>query len=203
MRSLNSSVVTALAAETARAFWLLEMQFTSTYYYTNADIDIVSGGNRYSKLAFEVSDIHQSVDFSIDRLTVTMQAVDLVINAVVLNEDIANDPVILSYILLDADHQEIGAPQYFAGFVLSWDLIEKRFSMSLGNEFMLWRKRTLRLPTDSCPWVFKGTECTYAGGETWCDQSVERCKALSNFDDFGGRRYILSLEDKKVYWGEK
>jgi phage-related protein len=53
----------------------------------------------------------------------------------------------------------------------------------------------------SCPWVFKGTECAYSGGESTCDQTYERCRFLSNTDNFGGDRFINSLMQKEIWWG--
>lgn len=49
-----------------------------------------------------------------------------------------------------------------------------------------------------CRWKFKGTECGYSGGETTCNLTKARCKALSNYSRFGGvpsmptRRNIIS-----------
>jgi len=203
MRSFDAGLVTALAAETAHAFWLLELDLTGTYYYTNADITLVISANTYIPLAFEISDIVHSSDFSVDRLTIDISAVDLTLSAILLGEDVANKNMIISYIMLDSDYQEIATETFFRGFITGWTLDENHARIDCGTEFMLWNKKTLRLPNESCPWVFKGTECTYAGAEGWCDQSVERCKALSNYDNYGGRRYILAIEDKQVYWSYK
>jgi hypothetical protein len=95
-------------------------------------------------------------------------------------------------------------PKLFGGFITGYKIDEQICSIDLSTEFFMWRKKTLRLPTPSCPWSFKGTvECGYAGAGTWCDQSPERCKALSNYDNFGGRRWIASIEDKNLWWGDK
>lgn len=37
-----------------------------------------------------------------------------------------------------------------------------------------------------CQWVFKGTECAYAGAETTCNKTKQRCKELANYTRFGG-----------------
>jgi len=41
-----------------------------------------------------------------------------------------------------------------------------------------------------CPWIFKGTECGYAGAETLCDRTITRCLALGNEDNFGGFPWV-------------
>ena len=71
---------------------------------------------------------------------------------------------------LDGDVSPLGGGQFYSltgepptlfdGLVSDWKLNEKIATLSLANEFMLWRKKALRLPTPSCPWSLKGDECT-------------------------------------------
>jgi lambda family phage minor tail protein L len=37
-----------------------------------------------------------------------------------------------------------------------------------------------------CGWIFKSSECGYAGGETICNKTKQRCKELDNYQRFGG-----------------
>jgi hypothetical protein len=242
LRSFDADIITALAAVEARAFWLVECHFDTTYYFTDCDIDLVYQGNVYqSDQGLKVSNIIQGSGFSVDKATLEFGNVGLWMSAIILNEDVANDRVIVKYIMysvefpviaggeipagvqiitgdvtpLDGDVTLLGGgggefyslagepPTLFDGFLTDWKLKEKTATFSLSTEFMLWRKKALRLPTPSCPWSFQGDECGYSGGEDWCDQSVERCKLLSNYDSFGGRRYIAAIEDKKLWWGVK
>jgi hypothetical protein len=240
LRSFDADIITALAAVEARAFWLVECYFDTTYRFTDCDIDLVYNGNVYqSDQGLKVSNIIQGSGFSVDKASLEFGNVGLWMSSIVLNEDVANDQVIVRYIMysievpvmaggedaagieimtgdvtpLDGDVALIGGgefysltgtpPTLFDGFVTDWKLTEKSAVLNLATEFMLWRKKALRLPTPSCPWSFEGDECGYSGGEDWCDQSVERCKALSNYDSFGGRRYIAAIEDKKLWWGMK
>lgn len=240
MRNFDPAIVTALAAIEARAFWLVECQFEVNYYFTDCDVDLVYAGNTYqSDQGLKIGELKSSAGFAVDKISIEFGNVGLWMSAILLNEDVANDPVIIRYIMYstqvpvitggdvrdgvvpdydgdvvidDGDvvveggdyYSMIGTPPVvFSGFVTSYHLNERRASLELASEFMLWRKKTLRLPTASCAWSFKGTECTYAGAETWCDQSVERCKALANYDNFGGRRYIMAVEDQKLWWGVK
>jgi lambda family phage minor tail protein L len=39
-----------------------------------------------------------------------------------------------------------------------------------------------------CAWVFKGTECGYAGAETECNKTLTRCRQLGNSERWGGFR---------------
>jgi len=204
MRNFDADIIAELAKEVAAAFWLVELQLTSTHYYSNCDIDLYSGGQTYQHHPLDIKEIHQGAGFNIDRVTVEFSNVGLAFSSLLLNEDASNKTAILSFVMLDSDAQIIDAAvEFFQGTIADWTLTERRATINLTTEFMLWRKKALRLPTPSCPWSFKGAECTYASSATWCDKSVERCKALSNYDNFGGRRYIAAIEDQKIYWGEK
>jgi hypothetical protein len=97
---------------------------------------------------------------------------------------------------------EIVVEEFMRGIVGGWELSEdNKATITIQNEFILWAKKTLRVQSSSCPWVFKGTECTYAGQETWCDQSYPRCKALENSDYFGGFRFLPSITGTEIKWG--
>lgn len=47
-----------------------------------------------------------------------------------------------------------------------------------------------------CQWRFKGTECAYAGAETECNKTRQRCKQLSNYIRFGG---FPSIPSRQIY----
>ena len=240
MRSFDPDIVTALAAIEARAFWLVEMQMDVTYYFTDCDVDLVYAGNVYqSDQGLKVANIRQGAGFSVDKVSMEFGNAGLWMSAIVLNEDVAMDPVIIRYIMYsketpvvaggetatggiafeDGDvvfesgdvtfegggeyYSLIGTPPvFFNGFITGYTLNERVATFTLSTEFILWRKKALRLPMPSCPWSFTGTECGYTTPELWCDQSVERCKELSNYDNFGGRRYIAAIEDLKLWWGD-
>lgn len=240
MKSFDADIITELAKVEARAFWLVECQFDTTYFFTDCDIDLVYNDNTYqSDQGLRIANIRQGVNFSVEKVTLEFGNVGLWMSSILLNEDVANDTVIIRYVMFDATvpvmaggeqtegvviedgdvvfedgdivfqsggeyYSLVGSPPVlFNGYVTDWNLNERQAKINLSNEFMLWRKKTLRIPAPSCPWSFKGTECGYAGSETWCDQSSERCKALSNYDSFGGRRYIAAVEDKKLWWGPR
>ena len=49
-----------------------------------------------------------------------------------------------------------------------------------------------------CQWRFKSTECGYAGAESTCNKTKQRCKELDNFSRFGG---FPSVPANKVFIG--
>lgn len=47
-----------------------------------------------------------------------------------------------------------------------------------------------------CRWVFKSAECGYAGSETSCNRTFQRCQALNNVARFGG---FPSIPIRRLY----
>jgi len=239
MRSFDAAIITELAKVEARAFWMAELQFDSTYRFTDCDVDLVWDGDVYqSDQGLQIMNLQQGASFSVDRVTLEMGNAGLWMSSILLNEDVVGDVAIVRYIMysvevpvmaggeeaggvtiltgdvapLDGDVSFLGGefyslvgipPTLFSGYVTGYRLNEEKASIDMSTEFFLWRKKALRMPSASCSWNFKGAECTYAGGETWCDQSVERCKLLNNYDNFGGRRYIAAIEDMNLWWGDR
>ena len=94
--------------------------------------------------------------------------------------------------------------EFIRGFISSWELSsDNQVRISVKNEAMLWAKKTLRIHSSSCPWVFKGTECGYSGTATWCDRNYARCGELLNTDNYGGFRFLPSIMEKEIWWGRQ
>lgn len=51
---------------------------------------------------------------------------------------------------------------------------------------------------NNCSWKFKGAECGYAGGETSCNRTLQRCKELANQLRYGG---FPSIPQDRIYVG--
>jgi len=97
-----------------------------------------------------------------------------------------------------------GKTVIFDGEIDSWQLNEESLKVTVTSILARWSQRTLSKHPKSCRWkVFKGTECQYAGAETWCDRTHVRCTALSNTAHYGGFRWLPSLVDKDIWWGKK
>ena len=206
MKNYNASTVTALAAETARVFWFVDILLDSqTYRYSDADLTLYSGGNAYEPNGFEVSEINFTHDLAVDRVSIDFQNVDLVASGSFLNETIVNRTVNIAFGCLDSSNQIIALEDVFNGFITGWGgMSVKRCPIQIANYFLFWHKQSLRLAQAKCPWAFKSTnntECGYSGSETECNKTWTRCKALGNQLNFGGHRWLPGMRDKKIYWG--
>jgi len=95
-----------------------------------------------------------------------------------------------------------GSILLFDGEVDSFEVDEEAADITGLGELSQWTRTTLNPQVEACRWrIFKGVECTYSGGETWCDRTYTRCAALENTANFGGERWIGSLRDRKIWWG--
>jgi phage-related protein len=204
MKNFDPDTITQIEAESFHFFILLELNFSSTYYYTDGDIPVMYGGNKYIPRNFSFQDIAQSSSMSVDKVTIEIDNVDLTMSSLLLNEDVRNKTVkiYLGVKRHDVTPNTILVEQVFQGILGEWRIEgDSKVSLTVMNEFVLWNKKTLRNHSPSCQWAFKGTECGYAGGQTWCDQSHNRCDALGNKDNFGGFRWLPSITDKEIAWG--
>lgn len=227
MRNFDAAIVAELLKEVTSTFLLLEFQFSSTYRYTDRDIPVFYDGNKYEPLGFNSGNSVYATSMSVDRITFDIDNVSLWFSALLLGEDIRNKTAILSFgcmgkssIQWDDDtswstidndaqwHQDsysvLGAFELFRGFVGAWELSELQAKITSVNEFIFWKKETLRICQASCPWTFVNDgsgECRYNGIETWCDQSWNRCKNLENDSNFGGFRFLPDISEREIWWG--
>lgn len=203
MRTISTALLNKFAEETASGYTLIKIGLTTTYHYTDCDIDLYYGGDKYLARGYEFNGIEQTPGFASGSISIDLDNVDRTFSAIVLSEDAANAPVSIYFQALSSVNTEVGTVELYNGFLSEWIIDEKRFRLKIGSEFMFWHKKSLRLPTPNCPWAFKGTECGYAGGESMCDKSPERCSALGNYVNFGGRKFVSDVEEQEIYWGPK
>ena len=95
MKVFNSAITDELSEEEAAIFYLLTMQFDSTYRYTDCDIDLAFGGLTFQARGFEPGNISVTSGLGVDSVDLSIDNADLSMSSIVLNEDISGLPVIL------------------------------------------------------------------------------------------------------------
>jgi len=204
MKTFGSGITTELAKEIKKVFFLIELQASTTHRFTDCDIPLYSDGNKYQVFDFSIGAVNVSADMAVDSISLDFANPSLTFSSILLSEDLLNKTLILSFVCLDDDNQVILTPQeMFRGTVSNWTLDELKATLTVVNEFALWNKKALRQAQSSCPWPFKGDECSYSGVESWCDQSYDRCNELSNTDNFGGHRFLPDIQEKEIWWGRQ
>lgn len=206
MRNFDANTTAQLAAETAAIFWFVDIALDSaTYRYSDVDVPLVSGGNRYEPNGFQVEEIRLTADMSVDRAQIEFQNVDLVMSSLVLTETIVNRALTLQMGCLNSSNAIIALETMFSAKITAWGgMSVKKCPLTLGNMFTFWHKQSLRIHQATCPWAFKSTshtECGYSGAATACNKTWERCSVLGNTINFGGMRWLPALINKRIYWG--
>ncbi len=157
---------------------------------------------KYEHFDMTVDGIESSADRAVDTVTLSFANASRQFAAVVMNEEIRHRRAVASFVCRDANNRIIVGPRVlYKGLISTWEMTETRIDIPVVSLFALWHRKTLRKAQVNCNWPFKGTECTYSGAETWCDQSYERCVVLSNQINFSESRFLPSLTEKDIWWG--
>jgi len=205
MRDIDVDIQAALAAEEMRPFALLHFEIDSVHYrYTDCDVPIVVGGNRYEPRGFKQQSILYSLNKVVDSVKLEVDNLDDALTKTFIGGTPQDSDCDLKFVVLDSDYAIIASTQtLFEGFINGWGLLEEKVRATISSLFNRWAQRTLSKHSASCRWkAFKGTECTYSGAATWCDRSYTRCEDLANTDNFGGFRWLPSIVDKEIWWGK-
>lgn len=205
MRNIAAGVLSKLEENQITAFVLFYLNLSSAHYYTSCDVPLVHDGHRYEPRALEIDAVSYGNNEIVDMVTVR---IDNVLNDLTLefiNGEQQGQAAGLSLIVLDDDLSVIGTvPVFSSGEIDSWSMeADDRISITISSQLAGWNRKTLSRHSSSCRWkVLGGTMCGYAGTETQCDRSYTRCLELGNQANFGGFRFLPSIEGKEIWWGK-
>jgi len=206
MRTIDSSIITAIQTGQIKPFICIEITLTGaghTYRYTTCDAPIYISGNKYSPRDMEPSNISYSIGQIVDQATISIDNNDDALTSDFVGNDVQGEAIQISVVFLDSTNQIINAPvTLFVGELDEWNLSEGVLEINITNQFSQWNKITFSQYQSSCRWkVFKGTECGYSGGDTTCNRSYADCSSKSNTANFGGFRWLPSIENRAIHWG--
>ena len=175
--------------------WGAKMTQSSSYEY-------MPGDGTYNPRGFEFESINYTLSNVMDDCTLRIDNLDSTLTAIFVDGTVEEKEASVWVGLLDSTGAVIGTALIFTGEVDSFDLDETEVRMVIGSMFTRWSNQAYNKHSASCRWkVFKGDECGYAGGQTWCDRSYTRCVALAATATFGGFRFLPSIENTKIWWG--
>lgn len=207
-RSISSTILDKLEEKEITSFDLIEFTVNSTTYrYTNAEVPITYAVDGTSEVTFETrgfvfDNIRYSSNDIVDGCDLTIDNLDSVLSSVFLDNVINEDYISLYIILFNNDNGIIGSQKLFKGILNNFNLDEVEVKLTATSIFTKWNQQSTGHHSTLCRWKkFKGTECKYVGSETFCDRTYNSCSSYSNTNNFGGFRWIPSIEDKKIWWG--
>jgi lambda family phage minor tail protein L len=158
-------------------------------YNANVRFPDHTGGQVYSKFPIQFQSVSEKTGGEVDEVKLVLSNVSQEIESLLQNPayKFKGKKVTITYVfadqLADADckYEETFYIDYYesdahnAVFTLSSKL--DVYSVMLPGRTVI---RT------HCSWIFKGIECKYADGESTCNRTLQRCRALGNTLNYGG-----------------
>lgn len=155
MRNLDADLSAEFAKSVFTYFHMVELYLTSgTYRYTDFQYDLYSGGNKYTPKGLDIGAVGSNLGLAIDKMTFELDDTDLTVSALFLGEDVRYKRVSIYKGAIDANYEIIAIDEFFRGVIESWELPEPRAKITIANELIKWKDKTLRTASATCPWVF-------------------------------------------------
>lgn len=171
-------------------------------YLANNDTDLVWDGHLWRSHQFEWSAIRLGNEEISNTVSVSIDDVDQQFFKLLATSPPNPFPVDLYLASLNANYQVQATVLIFRGILDSWKYNQLAVELEVSSLLDQWSRKTIRLYSASCRWEsFKGPECGYVGDEHTCTRTYNACRAYDNADNFGGFRWLPSLEGKKLTWG--
>lgn len=209
MLDIDPDIKAQQASGEIRAFDLLYFQIDGQpYCYTDCDVPIYWNGAMYTPRPFKLGNVSYSLAKIVDSASFAIDNMDDQLTAAFESGNPQDSPAAIYVVYLDADYKLIGLypddhVHLFSGTIDDWRSPEGNIEITIASDMVQWHQKTLRMQSSSCSWrVFKGAECGYSGVETKCDRSYARCEAFGNTANFGGERWLPSIEDANIWWGK-
>lgn len=157
------------------------------------DVNVTFDGVEYQKFPITHDEITENTKGEIDTIKVQISNIARLIEYYLQTYDLRGKEISIKQVWAD----KLDDPDCyieFSSFIDSYTSNVKDVVFSLMSKFdvlnvtipgRLWLR-------DSCQAIFKGAdgECGYAGSETVCNRTWQRCKELNNSQRFGGCRAI-------------
>jgi lambda family phage minor tail protein L len=166
-------------------------------FFAGWDVNVTFDGQLYTAFPITHDVISENNRGAIDAVRVTVGNVSRLIQGYLELYDFRGKKVIIKTVWAD---QLADASAYIDDvfYIDSYVADAKDVVFTLTSKFDL---LDIDLPgrrysRNHCGWKFKGTECGYAGAETSCNKTKQRCKELNNYRRFGG---FPSIQANKVF----
>lgn len=201
MRTFNTSILAEYRKGGFRPFRLLELALGGeTYRFTDCDVPLVWDGDAYHPRDISI-EAQYSAGTAGDVAGIRIDNLDDYLTAAFVGGDPkGSDVVARSCVVTDAG--VVAAVILFQGALDAWEMPEGELTLDVVGPFVRWAQRTMSVQPGSCRWdVFKGDECGYAGAGGSCDRTYAQCDAYNNTENFGGYRFLPSIQYKQFWWG--
>ena len=172
--------------------------------FTDASTDIWYDGNMYSSRGIQFTDINDVGVSAVSEMTFSIDDTDQFFLEFLGEAGNEQPRAEISMAILDRDtFRPIDIARIFTGYLNGWSIGSNVANITLASTKYVWFKQPLSKYTASCRWrIFGGVECTYPAlpGDV-CGRTYEECARRSNTHNFGGFRFLPTLQKKSIWWG--
>lgn len=155
-------------------------------YFAGSDQNITFDSIEYQKFPITHDEITENTQGEVDTIKISISNIARYIEYYLQNYDLRGKKVSIKLVhsdLLD----DPDAYVEFAQYIDSYQSDVQNVVFNLMSKFdVLDHQVPGRIFIKShCQWIFKSTECAYAGAETECNLTRTRCRQLANQERFG------------------
>ncbi len=165
--------------------------------FAEYDSDVTYRGDVYSRFPLSHENIGENTQGEIDQVNVTLSNVSRLIQGYLEQYDLRGKKVVIRKVWAN----QLTDPNAYTDsiyYIDSYTADEKDVVFTLSSKFDV---RDLELPArrfsrNYCAWKFKSGECGYAGAESECNKTLQRCRELQNQIRFGG---FPSIPSRRIF----
>lgn len=194
MRDLSTNLISEKNKISSDSPWLVLLKITlnnednTTFRLVNSRENITFKGEEYLAFNFDLEPLVYTSKGEIPTVSLKVSNITRFIQPYLeeLNGGIGSQ-VVLTVVnkgLLDEDYAEL--EETFDVLACDCDVLIVNFT--IGAPSPMRRRMPLYRYITHCRWTgkFKGVECKYAGAETVCNGTLDRCRELNNTANYGG-----------------
>lgn len=161
----------------------------ANFYIAEYSSDVVFDGITYQKFPIKFQSVTEKTGGEVDEMKLIMSNVSQEIEALLQNPSFQFKGKQVDIMYVIADHLDDPECKYVETFYIDYyETTSTNAIFTLSSKMdvydvMLPGRTVIRT---HCSWVFKGIECKYAGAETACNRTLQRCRVLGNTLNYGG-----------------
>lgn len=190
MRSVDPNITSRKNAETNKPLFLYKLHKydgTNNFLFAEYDQNVTFNSELYTTFPITHEYVDVNAGGQISQVKLKVANVSRFMQAYLEQYDLRGKQV--DIIMVFADKLDDPAARVVDTlYIDSYTCNETVVEFNLASKFDI-----IELPLPSgkylrthCRWVFKSSECAYAGAEGSCNRTFQRCKELLNQERFGG-----------------
>lgn len=172
--------------------------------FNDSSVDIYYDGIHYFPRGMSFDDIQLSSATAIYEMSFKIDDIDHFFLEILGERGNIQPKCEISLGLIDkVTWQLISSSYLFVGYLNKWSVESNYSNITVASDKASWNLQPMAKYSASCRWrVYGGPECKYpAVPGTLCGRTYQDCLSRNNQANFGGFRWLPSLQNKKIWWG--